>query len=162
MPTPDKIVPDLQGLVSPQVQLRIEAAFRRVYEYFEFLLAQQKQENESKLKQATQTQLSDVNSLIGIFSQPLAGSQVTDPLLQTVMQEFGPQAPNNVFAGPIPTFRPLTLADLPPLVAGPADRLDANGTILDVNVINDGEYLKRQGATVVSGNPNNILGWLAQ
>lgn len=37
--------------------------------------------------------------------------------------------------------------------AAPASQLDANGTTLDVNVITDGEYLKRVGATVVSGTP---------
>lgn len=33
---------------------------------------------------------------------------------------------------------------------GPATQLDADGTVLDVNVINDGEVLKRVGTTVVS------------
>ena len=33
---------------------------------------------------------------------------------------------------------------------GPATQLDADGTILDVNTISDGQYLKRVGATVVS------------
>lgn len=46
-----------------------------------------------------------------------------------------------------------TLARVPIAAAGasgPASQLDANGTILDVNVITDGEVLKRVGATIVS------------
>lgn len=46
-----------------------------------------------------------------------------------------------------------TLARVPVSAAsssGPASQLDANGTILDVNVIVDGELLKRVGTTVVS------------
>lgn len=38
--------------------------------------------------------------------------------------------------------------------AAAATQLDANGTILDVNVITDGQFLKRVGTTVVSATPS--------
>jgi hypothetical protein len=53
-----------------------------------------------------------------------------------------------------------TLARVPAAAAsssGPASQLDANGTILDVNAITDGEVLKRVGTTIVStplGSPS--------
>ena len=33
--------------------------------------------------------------------------------------------------------------------AGPATQLDANGTTLDVDTINDGEFLVRSGTTII-------------
>ena len=33
---------------------------------------------------------------------------------------------------------------------GPATQIDANGTTLDVDVINDGEFLVRSGTTIIS------------
>lgn len=110
--TPQKKIPELTSLANPRAALELFTAFQRLYEYIDFVV---KQLQNDLTKQALAGKLTpeDINSLMGIFSQPLAGSNVIDPLLQSILQSFGPQNPNHVFAGPTPSFRPLTLADIP-------------------------------------------------
>lgn len=42
---------------------------------------------------------------------------------------------------------------VPPGGGGPATQIDSDGTTLDINVIADGQYLKRVGTTVVGDTP---------
>lgn len=117
MDSVDKKFPELSGLIDPKAELQLLLTVRRIYEYIDF--ARRKLEEELRAKiDAGDIDTRDFNELIGIFSQPLAGSSVSDPLLQSILQSFGPQNPNHVFAGPAPSFRPLTLADLPAGISG--------------------------------------------
>lgn len=106
------LLPDLNGLVDPRAETKIYMAIRRIYEYFTKQLMDQQALLEKKIATSVPDQ-TNLNDLIGIFAQPLVGSSVKDPVLQTILQSFSAQNPHDVFAGPDPTFRPLTSADLP-------------------------------------------------
>lgn len=110
--------PELKGKVDPKVETELFMAFKRIYEYIDSLVTEKLNELEIKIKAGTVAP-ADFNDLIGIFSQPLAGSSVSDPLLQSVIQSFGAQLANKIFAGPSvggaanPSFRALVVADIP-------------------------------------------------
>lgn len=163
---PQKKIPTLETLENPRAALELSMTIRRIYEYIDFGLQQVRNKIEEQVKSG-QLSSEDFNSLIGIFSQPLAGSNTTDPLLQSVIQSFGSQLANLVFASPNgvignPTFRSLVLSDLPTIPSSPAAQLNADATILDINIINDGEVLKRVGATVVGFSvPKNNMDIIA-
>lgn len=111
---PQKKDLDLRGLIDDQAEMRLHITVRQIYEYIDRHVENTKENLEAAIK-AGQIAPSDVMGLVNLFSTPLAGSSVTDPLLQTLTQNFGAQLPNVVFAGPTPSFRALTLADLPTL-----------------------------------------------
>jgi hypothetical protein len=153
------LIPNIRGLVDPKVETRINEAFRRVYEYMLLKLDEQGKSYQDQIKSLQDASAGvnqQLNTLVGAYSQPLIGG-TPDPLLQNFSSQFGPQNVNHFLGGPEPKFRPITSGDISTAVAGlpakPANQLEAEGTILDVNLINDGEFLKRVGSTVVSGNP---------
>lgn len=153
------LLPNLRGLpnIDPRVDTRINEAMRRVYEFFLVKLNEQEKDYENKLKQLAdimETKFNNISNLVGVLTTPLVGSGNNDPILQSVVSSYGPQSPNSFLAGPAPSFRAITLADLPPgIPAGPATQLNANGTILDVDDILAGEYLKRVGNSIQSDFP---------
>lgn len=147
------LLPNLKGLagIDPRAELRITEAFRRVYEIISLRLREQEKNFENKLSALSKLHKDEVNSLRSLLAQPLIGSTEPEQVLQSVISSYGPQSPNHFLAGPLPTFRAITQADLPPVIAS---QLDANGTILDVNDIQIGEYLKRVGNTIVGEFPS--------
>lgn len=159
------LLPNIRGLVEPRAEQRLYEAFRRIYEFMIFKLTEQQKDFDNKIASIASSantninNLINANSLVGAYSQPLVGGGKADPVLQSIVSSYGSQPPNTFLAGPLPSFRALTLADLPAIPATPATQLDADGTILDVNTIAPGEYVKRIGNTLVSGFPigtNNI------
>lgn len=134
MEVPKKI-PALKGKVNPKAEAELYMAFVRVYDYIDNLVKDSLANIERKIT-AGDLAAQDFNDLIGIFSQPLAGSNISDPLLQSILQSFGPQDPNFVFAGPIPSFRALELVDLPVGASG-YDTIEDEGVSLPQrNIIN--------------------------
>lgn len=135
----DGLLPDLRNLVEPRVEQRLFEAFRRVYEVMSFRFEEQQKEFDKRLQAVINLANSNtntvvqLNNLVGAFSQPLVGG-TQDPLLQSVVGSYGPQSPNTFLAGPIPSFRPITLADLP------------------IN-IEEGEYAKMSGGNLIGGFP---------
>lgn len=129
------LLPNLKGLpdVDPRLTMRIEESFRQLYEIinYRFNLLQAALQKYTDTKVANQA--NELSSLIGNLSQPLIGSDSVDPVLQSVA-----------------SF-PIKQTDLPTDLI--ATKLNADGTILDVNSILDGEYLRRTGNTIVSGTP---------
>src|SRR5687767_3404122 len=103
-----KLIPEIRGKIDARAEQELNLAFRRIYDYIEAQLITQKNEINSIIRQQLENKIADLNSLIGIFSQPLAGSNVSDPLLQSVLQTFGVQDANKFFAGPTPSFRTIT------------------------------------------------------
>lgn len=150
-----ELIPDLHNLVDPKVEQRLYEGFKRVYEIIVFKFNEQKKDFDKRLTEIAAVANTSVNNaLIGAYSQPLTGSGIVDPVVQPIgSSSYGPQLPNTFLAGPIPSFRQITLADLPAIPSGPATQLNADGTILDVNVILEGEYIKRVGNTLVSAFP---------
>lgn len=148
LPDFEGLLPNLLGKLDPKVETEIYRAFRRVYEYISARHAEQYREFEKKLEGNKLTQ-EDINGLLRLFGTPVMGSETSDPLLDNIMLTFGPQNPIHFFAGPTPSFRAITLADLPAIPAAAASQLDADGTILDVNIIANGTFLKRVAATIV-------------
>lgn len=147
------LIPNLKGLLDPKIEMRIDQAFRRLYEIMNLKLEDQRKSFELKIQSIYSDIIREQNKLtglIGSLSQPVVGSSTPDLILQSVVSSYGPQSPNHFLAGPVPSFRQITQADLPPLIAS---QLNADGTILDVNQIIDGEFLRRTGNTIVSGVP---------
>lgn len=146
------LLPNLKGLtgLDPNAQMRIEQAFRRVYEMMMLKLREQEKNFEDKINKLGNLHKDEIDSLRSLLAQPLIGSTEPEQILQSVVSSYGPQSPNHFLAGPIPSFRAITAADLPNI---PATQLNADGTILDVNTITDGEYVKRVGNAIVSGFP---------
>lgn len=149
------ILPNLKGLpgLDPRAETRIEQAFRRIYEIMNFKLEEQRKSFESKLSSTIsdlQSKQNQLTGLIGSLSQPLVGSSTPEIVLQSVISSYGPQSPNHFLAGPVPSFRAITQADLPAIIAS---QLNANGDILDIDTLIAGEYLRRIGNTIISGVP---------
>lgn len=147
------LLPNLKGLagIDPRAELRITEAFRRVYEIISLRLREQEKNFENKLSALSKLHKDEINSLRSLLAQPLIGSTEPEQVLQSVISSYGPQSPNHFLAGPIPSFRAITEADIPNIAAS---QLNANGTILDVNDIQIGEYLKRIGNTIVGEFPS--------
>lgn len=150
------LLPNLKGLpgIDPRIEFRLTEAFRRVYEIMMLKLREQEKTFEDKISNLLKLNKNEIESLRSLLAQPLIGSSEHDTVLQTVISSYGPQSPNHFLAGPIPSFRAITSADLPPIIA---TKLDANGTILDINDIKEGEYLKRIADTIVSDLPTGTI-----
>lgn len=175
-------LPDLQGLLDPQVELKLHIAFRRVYEYF--YIKTKDLEKKVAAQQLTPAQLKqEISLLVGDLAIPLING-VLDPVLASLTSGVIPHK-NTHLTGGSDKFVAGDIIDAAPTrikitttilgigavadgeflkrsganiigasgTSAPASQLDSDGTILDVNVITDGEYLKRVGATVVSGVP---------
>lgn len=118
MPTEEqlaKLLPELRGVVDPKAELQLYLAFRSIYEYIDNALAALEKSLSEKVANGSLSS-KDVSSLVNLFSTPLAGSNINDPLLQSIVQSFGSQAANLVFASPSgaagnPLFRALVAAD---------------------------------------------------
>ncbi len=147
------LIPNIRGLIDPKVEFRLDQAFRRLYEIMNLKLEDQRKSFEMRLQTIYSDIIKEQNKLtglIGSLSQPLVGGSTPDLILQSVVSSYGPQSPNHFLAGPIPSFRAITQSDLPPTIAS---QLDADGTILDIGPLIDGEYIRRTGNTIVSGVP---------
>lgn len=163
---PQKKLPKLDTLANPRAALELINNFQRVYEYIDYVVRQLKDSIAEQIKNG-QLSSDDFNSLIGIFSQPLAGSNVSDPLLQSVIQSFGSQLSNLVFASPngssgSPTFRTLVLADIPAGVGitntAPANNIPrSNGTNLIAGSIEDDLSTVNLGAGILIIDITNNL-----
>lgn len=142
--------------LDPKAETELYQAFRRIYEYIDSSIKANQKDIEAKIKSGTISP-SDFNSLVGILSQPLAGSSVTDPFLQSILQSFGPQTATAVFAGPIPSFRNLTLADLPAGISG-YNRVQDEGVNLTQKAIINFTGAGVSAATVGTTTEVNIPG----
>lgn len=163
------LLPNLKGLsgIDPKAELRITEAFRRIYEFMFLKLNEQQNEFNKQLRVIEETRVSgqkEVTGLIGIFSQPLAGSNQSDPLLQNLIQSFGPQAANSFFAGPIPTFRLIAQADLPALDTTkigsgrfPLTRLALNTLKTDDNLTKTVSSPIPDGTVLIKDNNGNSI-----
>lgn len=137
--------------IDPKDETELYQAFKRIYEYVDSIIKDKLDEIEKKITAGTIAP-KDFNSLLGVLSQPLVGSNVTDPLLQSIIQSFGPQSANMVFAGPTPSFRSLLTADIPNLSGAKI----TSGTIplarLDTKIIETDDGLNKiVGAPVADG-----------
>lgn len=146
---PQKL-PELK-MLDPKAETEIYQSFKRVYEYIDSVIRTKLNEIETKIKAGTVAP-EDFNNLIGVLSQPLVGSSITDPLLQSIIQSFGPQNANHVFAGPSPSFRSLVAADIPNISGAKI----TSGTIplarLDNKIIETDDGLsKTLGAPIADG-----------
>lgn len=160
------LLPNIQGLVDSKAETQIYRAFLSVYEYFTAKLNEQQREFDRKLSIATKETSSNLNSLIGVFSQPLAGSTTTDPLLESLIQNFGSQDANKVLAAPDgisgnALFRFLVANDIPPISAAKITtgvlvlaRLDTKilKTDDDLSVDITGAPLPSNGFIIISDN----------
>lgn len=131
----DGLLPNLRNLVEPRVEQRLFEAFRRVYEIMLFRFDKQQEEFDKKLREIAELANTNLNNLVGVFPQPLAGSPSADPKLQSIVGSFGSPEENTFLAGPIPTFKPISLADV------------------GLSGIDSGEYLKKSGDNIVGGTP---------
>jgi hypothetical protein len=117
----DKLMPNIRGQVPEKVERELYLAFRRLYEYIDVALNRIHTELSEEIKSG-ELSSDDLNSLIGAFSQPLVGSSTVDPLLQSIIQSFGPQAADTVFSAPAgaagsPLFQLLSQSHIPNLNA---------------------------------------------
>ena len=131
----DGLLPNLRNLVEPRVEQRLFEAFRRVYEIMFLRFEQQQKDFDARLNRLAEAANTNINNLIGVFPQPLAGSPNADPELQSIVGSFGSPEFNTFLAGPIPTFKPISLSDL------------------GLSGIEQGEYLKVSGGVIVGGFP---------
>lgn len=123
------LLPNLKGLVEPRVEQKIYESFRRLYDILNFRLANLDKTIDTKLQAVlatVDTKQNELTSLIGSLSQPLVGDDTIDNVLQSVVSSNGELI---------------------------ADKLNANGTILDVDSIIEGEFLRRIGNAIKSGVP---------
>lgn len=147
----ERFIPNLTGLVDPRAEIKFNQTFVRMYEYLDAKILQLQQELTERIKQLDLSK-DDINSLIGVFSQPLAGTNQTDPLLQGLIQNFGAQLANSVFAGPTPSFRLLTPADIPNLSAAKITTGNFSLARLDTKVLQTQDNLnKTLGSPVPDG-----------
>lgn len=109
-------LPDLRGLIDARAETKLYAAFSRMYDYFQNELKKLRDENQELLNINLAKQSRDFTAFVGAYAQPLPGG-VDDPVLQSIVNSFGEQDPNKVFAGPTPSFRVLVVADIPNLSA---------------------------------------------
>lgn len=122
-------LPNLKGLVEPRVEQKLYEAFRRLYDILNLRLANQNKLVDDKIKAlltTLDTKQADLTSLIGSLSQPLVGDTTVDNVLQSIVSSNGELI---------------------------ADKLNANGTILDIDSIIEGEFLRRTGNLIKSGTP---------
>lgn len=130
----DGLLPNLRNLVEPKVEQRLFEAFRRIYEIMFLRLEEQEKDFSNRLKELEGMINTNLNSLISVFPSPLAGSSSADPQLQSMVGSYGSPTPNTFLAGPVPTFKPISLVDIASGVA-------------------DGEYLKTSGGNIIGGFP---------
>lgn len=150
-----KKFPDLKGKIDDKAETELHITIQRLYEYIDNIVVQVKKELESKIKTGDLAS-TDFNNLIGVFSQPLAGSTITDPLLQSITQSFGVQNATFFFGGPTPSFRAITLADIPAGVGitngAPVDNIPkSDGTDLVPSLLND------DGNDITIPAPNKVI-----
>lgn len=127
------ILPTLTGLVDPKVEREIMSAFMRLHDILNEKIRSLDKSLGSEISRNSQVNRDDLNGLIGVFSQPLAGDTSSDPLLQGVVSSFSAQAANTFFSGPDgvlgnPAFRNIVVNDIPTL---PKTKLDAQLTYSD-------------------------------
>lgn len=149
----NKLLPRISNLVDPKVEREITASILRIYDYFNSKLQNQQASFDNELAKRDAEFIryrNDVTSLVGVFSTPIAGSSSTDPVLQSLMNNFGPQTATFVFAGPTPSFRALVAADIPNLDTGKL----TTGTLLLARL--DTEILKTDDGLTedIAGAPN--------
>jgi hypothetical protein len=152
------LLPKLTGLVEPRVELQLHIAFRRLYEYMNYKLKEYQKAmiaQTAKSSEDIQASQNEFNSLIGVLSNPLVGSSVQDPLLQSIVQSFGPQAANSVFAGPEPAFKPLTVSYLPNGI--PLSKLDTKILKTDDNLNKTVGAPVADGYIVIKDNNGNSV-----
>lgn len=131
----DGLLPNIKNLVDPKVEQRLYEAFRRVYEIMLFRFEEQQKDFDRRLRQLAELINTNTNNLVGVFPQPLAGSSSADTELQSIVGSFGAPELNTFLAGPIPTFKPISISNL------------------GLEGIGQGEYLKISGSAVVGGFP---------
>lgn len=157
-----KKIPDLkQGNLDPHSETELHQAFQRIYEYIDAIIKDSIRELEEKIKVGDLISI-DYNTLIGIFSQPLAGSSTTDPLLQSILQSFGNQLANTIFASPsgiggIPTFRSLVAADIPAGIGitnssgiNEIPKTDAGGDLVTSQITDDGNLVDIASIVIIN------------
>lgn len=160
-------LPNLSGLLeNPRAEQAIFVAFLRIYEYFTNKLKIQEDILKKLIVEAGKLSPEDINGLVQVFSTPLAGSSFNDPLLQSIIQSFGPQGVNTVFAGPTPSFRALLTGDIPNLDASkitsgafalvrlPTNILKTDATLIE-NVV--GAPNANTGKTLIKDNAGNQI-----
>lgn len=151
------LLPNFKGTLDSRVDREITTSIIKIVDYFNQKLAKQKQEfNDiiTKLTNEFKTAQEDVTGLIKIFSTGVVGSDTSDPLIESLTQQFGQQGAFLVFAvGSIaaaPSFQLLASGHIPNLDAAKITigvfslgRLPTNILKTDVNL-----------AENVSGAPN--------
>lgn len=160
MEVPKKIPEFKKGNLDSHSKTELHLSFQRIYEYIDVNLKELSKELKRKIESGDISS-SGLNDLIGVFSAPLAGSSITDPLLQSILQSFGPQDPNHVFAGPIPSFRDLTLVDLPAGATGYDTIQDEDIPLAQKAIINfkgAGVIAATVGATTEVTIPGGAIG----
>lgn len=156
MPELQRKLPELKALDNPRAALELITTFQRIYEYIDFGLQQVRNKIEEQVKSG-ELSSDDLNGLVGVFFQPLAGSNVSDSLLQSILQNFGSQVANLVYASPNgssgePNFRNLVSQDIPNLNASKITAGVFPLVRLDTKIVKtDDTFTKTLGAPVTDG-----------
>lgn len=171
----DKILlPDLTSLFNPRAEREITNVVIRIVDYFNNKLKLQQEEFDKKLKDTTDNFnkiLEDPTSLVNLFATPVIGSSTTDPLLQNLIQNFGSQVANVVFASPNgasgnASFRLLVALDIPNLDSGKIttgvfglDRIPTNVLKTDVALVENivGAPNVNTGKTLIKDNNGSSI-----
>jgi hypothetical protein len=108
-------IPKLKGLIDDKAELELYLSFRNLYSYIDAALRKLEASITEKI-QSGKIAHEDVNGLVNLFSTPLAGSNINDPLVQSLIQSFGSQAQDLFFASPAgaagsPAFRSISSQD---------------------------------------------------